>query len=69
MLADNLLTRAAQRRTKDERHKNHIVKLTRDRNEVGDEIEREGQVDEHRPEKKLSPAVDPGISKQPPEEN
>ena len=44
MLADECLAAAAKKAAKDERDDHDVVKLTGDGNEIGHEIEGEGQV-------------------------
>jgi hypothetical protein len=69
VLLDDVPARAAENAAKHERNEYRIVELACNRDEVGDEVEREQQVRDERGYQQLVATPHPVVGEQPPEEH
>jgi hypothetical protein len=69
MLPEQIPTTGAQGITQCERSNQHIIELTRNRDEVGDKVDRHREVGNQEDKDCFSPSRNTGVSKQPPQED
>ena len=69
MLAHELIAARAEKATQDERHDEDVVELAGDRNEVGNEVERQREIADERGQEQLAPTRHSRVGDEPGDED